>query len=168
VYENLEEVDEVLSENGNSVIDWTFSGPLGTRTTYQTVQSINTFGAGRSGLLYGLKKSEKVTVADGIILLSEKSGVTTYYSVDFFNADWGGIAKLFKGTIWSETCESTAKAVFKIKYLAEHSKDVPPVKKVTLKKSNGYDSEIVDQICSEMKNRKKQKEFEKQILEILD
>jgi hypothetical protein len=168
VYQDLEKVSVVQTDPTDTVIDWMFSGPLGTKTKYQTVQKLSNFTPKRSALIYGLKKSDKVTASDGIIFIQEESGTSYYLSIDFFNADWGGLAKLFTGTIWKETCVSTAKTTFIIKYLAENSKEEAPVKQVKLNRANGYDSEMVSQICSEMENRKKQKEFEKQILEILD
>lgn len=167
IYPDAKKITVIQDDKNGTVIDWAFGGPFGITTHYETVQSTKKFDPVRGGQIYGLKKIGKVTASDGLTFLQEVEGTSYYVSVDFFNASWGGLAKLFATKIWKETCDSTAKTTFLIKAMSERLKKGQAPKKIELTGANGYDSEKISRICSEMADRKSHKGFDDQISDIL-
>ncbi len=170
IYQDLDKVETKATTKDDNLIAWVFSGPLGTKTKYTTVQHLGTLTPQKSFLFYQLKESPDVTVADGAMFLEEKDGKTKFMSVDFFNAHWGTIGSMFKTEIWRETCYSTAKFAFALKKMSELKtlKGEELLKKIAAKSENGYDPKVVSSYCEKMRDRKNYKAFEKLVDEIVD
>ncbi len=170
IYQGLDKVETKATTKDDSVIYWVFSGPLGTKTKYTTVQHLGSLTPQKGFLFYQLKESPDVTVADGAMFLEEKEGKTKFMSIDFFNAHWGTIGSLFKTEIWRETCYSTAKFAFALKKMSELKalKGEELFKKIAAKSENGYDPKLVSSYCEKMRDRKNYKAFERLVDEIVD
>jgi hypothetical protein len=119
IYPDLDEVSFKVDPPNDYEIHWKFSGPMGTHTIYDTIQSVERLGPSKAALIYQLKKSDDVLETDGFIFLQEAVGTTKYLSVDFFNAKWGVAGTFFKDKIWETTFDNTKKATLAIKTLAE-------------------------------------------------
>lgn len=80
-----------------------------------------------SGKLYkyhlsGLYPQNSITYSDGLILLKEEKGVTKFYELDFFNANWGIAGNLAGSNIWSDSIKELAVSDLELKAKAENLK----------------------------------------------
>ncbi|MDZ4677962.1 MAG: matrixin family metalloprotease [Oligoflexia bacterium] len=167
VYEDIHDIKLLEAKDDDTQLHWAFKGPMGTKTKYQTVQRIKLINNTKAVLIYGFAESEDLSAADGIILLQEKNNKTELISFDFFDADWGMLAKLFKSEIWKESCISNSKTNFTIRDLSAH---IERGEKKTnyIKKFSAPDLNKAKQYCHKTVDRANQKTFETLILDILD
>jgi hypothetical protein len=81
----------------------------------------------KSGKLYkyhlsNLYPQSNITNSDGLIFLKEENGVTKFYELDFFNANWGIAGKLAGSNIWSDSINELAVSDLELKLRAENFK----------------------------------------------
>ncbi|MGZ3698944.1 MAG: hypothetical protein ACXWP5_12495, partial [Bdellovibrionota bacterium] len=92
----------------SDVVDWIYRGPMGIKTRYTTRQEAKMVTPERGFFLYSLEDSPDVLVASGAILVERQGEITRFISIDFFNAKWGFLAKLFRERLWVDSCRATA------------------------------------------------------------
>ncbi len=72
--------------------------------------------------LSNLYSQNSITYSDGLILLKEEKGITKFYELDFFNANWGIAGNLAGANIWSDSIKELAISDVELKVKAENLK----------------------------------------------
>jgi hypothetical protein len=72
--------------------------------------------------LSNLYPQNNITFSDGLILLKEENGVTKFYELDFFNANWGVLGKIAGSNIWSDSVKELAISDLELKFKTENLK----------------------------------------------
>lgn len=72
--------------------------------------------------LSSLYLQSSITFSDGLIFLKEEDGITKFYELDFFNANWGVLGKITGSKIWNDSVKELAISDLELKYKAENLK----------------------------------------------
>lgn len=72
--------------------------------------------------LSNLYPQNSIVFSDGLILLKEEKGITKFYELDFFNANWGIAGNLAGANIWSDSIKELAISDVELKMKVENLK----------------------------------------------
>ena len=92
--------------------------------------------------LSSLFKQKNILFSDGLMFLEEVNGVTMFYELDFFNANWGLVEKMAGPSIWHDSIKELVVSDFELKIKAENPKNSTSEKKRNIK--NLLDETLVD------------------------
>jgi hypothetical protein len=84
--------------------------------------------------LSSLYPQKNIIFSDGVIYLTEVNGVTKFYELDFFKADWGIAEKLASTKIWPDSIKELVISDFELKIKAENLKITKNEKQNAVKK----------------------------------
>lgn len=70
--------------------------------------------------LSNLLPQKDILFSDGVMFLEEKNGVTRFYEIDFFNANWGLAEKIAGSRIWHDSIKELVISDFELKLKAEN------------------------------------------------
>jgi hypothetical protein len=123
LFPEFKDIHVMSRENGQVLTFW--ERPVGfifvPNITYQMVYSMDRSQLDRKVFRVKMKQSNRVLVADDLIVLEKQgSELTQFTAFSFFKADWGPVRILGQGKVWKDSIEGSCLSDLSIKLTAEH------------------------------------------------
>jgi hypothetical protein len=85
--------------------------------------------------LSNLFQQKSITFSDGMIFLKEENGITKFYELDFFNANWGILGTIAGANVWNDSVKELVISDLELKFKSENLKLTTTEKKGKIESS---------------------------------